>query len=61
VAIYRSAGDNRWLATASPCSPGAHRGQRRPAEARALLEETRLAWSRTETIYGQPFDAYLRY
>jgi tetratricopeptide (TPR) repeat protein len=36
-------------------------GQERPAEARALLEEARLVWSRVEITYGQPFDAYLRY
>jgi hypothetical protein len=36
-------------------------GQERPAEARALLEEARMVWSRVETTYGQPFDAYLRY
>jgi tetratricopeptide (TPR) repeat protein len=26
-----------------------------------LLEEALAAWSRVETTYGQPFDAYLRY
>jgi hypothetical protein len=36
-------------------------GQGQPAEARALLEQARSVWSRAETTYGQPFDAYLRY
>ena len=61
VQIFRSAGDNRWLAYGLTVLSRVRTGQERPAEARALLEEARLAWSRVEATYGQPFDAYLRY
>jgi tetratricopeptide (TPR) repeat protein len=61
VQIFRSAGDSRWLAYGLTLLARARTGQQRPAEARALLEEARLVWSRAETTYGQPFDAYLRY
>jgi tetratricopeptide (TPR) repeat protein len=61
VQIFRSAGDSRWLAYGLTLLARVRTGQERPAEARALLEEARLVWSRTEVTYGQPFDAYLRY
>ena len=59
--IFRSAGDNRWLTYGLTVLARVRTGQERPAEARALLEEARLVWSRVRTTYGQPFDAYLRY
>ena len=61
VQIFRSAGDSRWLTYGLTVLARVRTGQERPAEARALLEEARLVWSRAETTYGQPFDAYLRY
>jgi tetratricopeptide (TPR) repeat protein len=61
VQIFRSAGDNRWLTYGLTVLARVRTGQERPAEARALLEEARLVWSRVETTYGQPFEAYLRY
>jgi predicted ATPase len=61
VQIFRSAGDNRWLAYGLTVLSRVRTGQERPAEARALLEEARLVWSRVEATYGQPFGAYLRY
>jgi tetratricopeptide (TPR) repeat protein len=61
VQMFRSAGDSRWLTYGLTVLAQVRTGQERPAEARALLEEARLVWSRVETTYGQPFDAYLRY
>ena len=61
VQIFGSAGDNRWLAYGLTVLSRVRTGQERPAEARALLEQARLAWSRVQVTYGQPFDAYLRY
>ena len=61
VQIFRSAGDNRWLTYGLTLLARVRTGQGRPAEARALLEEARSVWSRVETTYGQPFDAYLHY
>jgi tetratricopeptide (TPR) repeat protein len=61
VLIFRSAGDSRWLTYSLALLARVRTGQERPAEARALLEEARSVWSRAETTYGQPFDAYLRY
>jgi predicted ATPase len=61
VQIFGSAGDNRWLAYGLTVLSRVRTGQERPAQARALLEQARLAWSRVQVTYGQPFDAYLRY
>jgi tetratricopeptide (TPR) repeat protein len=61
VQIFRSAGDGRWLTYGLALLARVRTGEGRPAEARALLEEARLVWTRVETTYGQPFDAYLRY
>jgi predicted ATPase len=61
VQIFRSAEDSRWLTYGLTLLARVRTGQERQAEARALLEEARLVWSRVETTYGQPFDAYLRY
>ena len=61
VQIFRSAGDNRWLAYGLTVLSRVRTGQERPAEARAVLEEARLVWRRVKATYGQPFDAYLRY
>jgi predicted ATPase len=59
VAIFRSAGENRWLTYGLALLARVRMGQERPAEARTLLEEARAAWSRVPTTYGQPFGAYL--
>ena len=59
VAIFRSAGDNRWLSYGLALLARVRTGQERPAEARTLLEEARAAWSRVQTTYGQAFGAYL--
>jgi tetratricopeptide (TPR) repeat protein len=61
VGIFRSAGDGRWLSYSLALLARLRTGQERLDEARALLEEARVAWSQLETTYGQPFDAYLRY
>jgi predicted ATPase len=61
VQIFRSAGDSRWLTYGLTILARVRTDQERPAEARALLEEARSVWGRTEITYGQPLDAYLRY
>jgi tetratricopeptide (TPR) repeat protein len=61
VRIFRSAGDNRWLSYGLTLLARVRTAQERPVEARALLEEARVVWSRVETTYGQPFDALLHY
>jgi tetratricopeptide (TPR) repeat protein len=59
--MFRSAGEGRWLSYSLALLARLRTGQERLDEARALLEEARVAWSQLETTYGQPFDAYLRY
>jgi predicted ATPase len=61
VEIFRSAGADRWLSYGLALLAQIRTGQQRPAEARSLLEQARTVWSRVETTYGQPFDAYLQY
>jgi tetratricopeptide (TPR) repeat protein len=61
VQIFRSGGDNRWLTYGLTLLARVRTGQERPADARALLEQARLVWSRVQATYGQPFGAYLRY
>jgi tetratricopeptide (TPR) repeat protein len=61
VETFRSAGERRWLSYSLALLAQIRTAQERAAEARVLLEEARAAWSRVETTYGQPFDAYLRY
>ena len=61
VSIFRSAGERRWLSYGLALLARVRTGQERLDEAKALLEEARVAWSQVETTYGQPFDAYLRY
>ena len=61
VETFRSAGERRWLSYTLALLAQIRTAQERPADARVLLEEARGAWSRVETTYGQPFDAYLRY
>jgi predicted ATPase len=61
VRIFRSASEDRWLCYGLALLAQILSGQERPDEARALLEQAIDAWSRVETTYGQPFDAYLRY
>ncbi len=61
VGIFRSVGEGRWLSYGLALLARLRTGQERLDEARALLEEARVAWSQLETTYGQPFDAYLRY
>jgi tetratricopeptide (TPR) repeat protein len=61
VEIFRAAGEGRWLSYGLALLAQILSGQERPAEARSLLEEAIDVWSRVETTYGQPFDAYLRY
>jgi tetratricopeptide (TPR) repeat protein len=61
VGMFRSAGEGRWLSYSLALLARLRTGQERLDEARALLEEARVAWSQLETTYGQPFDAYLRY
>jgi len=61
VTIFRSAGERRWLSYGLALLARVRTGQERLDEAKALLEEARVAWSQVETTYGQPFDAYLRY
>src|SRR6185437_13494403 len=61
VSIFRSAGERRWLNYGLALLARVRTGQERLDEAKALLEEARVAWSQVETTYGQPFDAYLRY
>jgi len=61
VAIFRSAGERRWLSYGLALQARVLTGQQRLAEAQALLEEARAVWSQVEVTYGQPFDAYLRY
>jgi tetratricopeptide (TPR) repeat protein len=61
VGMFRIAGESRWLSYSLALLARVRTGQERLDEARALLEEARVAWSQVETTYGQPFDAYLRY
>ena len=61
VRIFRSAGAGRWLSYGLALLARVRTGQGRLDQAQALLEEARAVWSRVETTYGQPFDAYLRY
>jgi predicted ATPase len=61
VQSFRSGGDNRWLTYGLTLLARVRTGQERPADARALLEQARLVWSRVQATYGQPFGAYLRY
>jgi predicted ATPase len=61
VAIFRSAGDNRWLAYGLSLLARVRTYQGRLAEARALLDQARTVWRAVVTTYGQPFDAYLCY
>jgi tetratricopeptide (TPR) repeat protein len=61
VETFRSAGEGRWLSYGLALLAQIRTTQERAAEARVLLEEARAVWSRVETTYGQPFDAYLRY
>ena len=59
VSMFRSAGENRWLSYSLALLARVRTGQEQLDQARALLEEARSVWSRVETTYGQPFDAYL--
>ncbi len=61
VEIFRSAGEGRWLCYGLALLARILSGQERPAEARTLLDQAIDVWSRVETTYGEPFDAYLRY
>jgi predicted ATPase len=61
VAIFRAAGERRWLSYGLALLAQVRTGQQRMPEAQALLEEARVVWSQVETTYGQHFDAYLRY
>jgi predicted ATPase len=61
VGIFRSTGEGRWLCYGLALLAQTRSAQERPAEARALLDQAIDIWSRVETTYGQPFDAYLRY
>jgi predicted ATPase len=61
VGIFRSAGEGRWQSYGLALLAQIRTTQERSAEARMLLEEALAVWSRVETTYGQPFDAYLRY
>jgi len=61
VAIFRSAGDSRWLAYGLALLGRVRTGQQRPAEARLLLEEALRVFRGAAATYGQDFDAYLRY
>src|SRR5215467_4439589 len=61
VAIFRSAGEGRWLAYGLALLGRVRTGQERPAEARLLLEEALRVWSGLEATYGQRFDSYLHY
>jgi predicted ATPase len=61
VAIFRSAGERRWLSYGLALQARVLTGQQRLAEAEELLEEARAVWSQVEVTYGQPFDAFLRY
>jgi predicted ATPase len=61
VEIFRSAGEGRWLCYGLALLARILSAQERPAEARALLDQAIAVWSRVETTYGEPFDAYLRY
>jgi tetratricopeptide (TPR) repeat protein len=61
VRIFRSAGEGRWLCYGLALQGQILSAQERPAEARAVLEQAIDVWSRVQTTYGQPFDAYLRY
>jgi predicted ATPase len=60
VGLFRSAGENRWLSYGLALLARVRIGQERLTEARTLLEEARAVWSRVQTTYGQPFDAYLQ-
>jgi hypothetical protein len=55
VGIFRSAGEGRWLSYSLALLARLRTGQERLDEARALLEEARVARSQLETTYGQPF------
>jgi predicted ATPase len=61
VEIFRSAGENRWLAYSLSLLARVRTGQGKLAEARSLLDQARTVWGRVQNTYGQPFDAYLRY
>lgn len=61
VAMFRSAGDRRWLSYGLALLARVRTGQGMLAEAQALLEEARAVWSQVQVTYGQPFGAYLRY
>jgi predicted ATPase len=61
VEIFRSAGDNRWLAYSLTLLARVRTGQAQLAEARVLLDQARTVWGKVQNTYGQPFGAYLRY
>ena len=61
VHIFRSAGDNRWLAYGLGLLARVLTGQGQLAQARDLLDQARAVWREVQNTYGQPFDAYLRY
>jgi predicted ATPase len=61
IAIFRSAGERRWLSYGLALLARVRTGQEQLEEAQALLEEARDVWRQVEVTYGQPFDAYLRY
>jgi predicted ATPase len=59
--IFRSVGDDRWLAFGLALLAQVRLSQTRPAEARQVLDEARGVWRRVEPGSEQPFEAYLRY
>ncbi|HYW88935.1 MAG TPA: DUF4062 domain-containing protein, partial [Chloroflexota bacterium] len=61
VAIFRTAGDSRWLSYGLALLARVRTFEARLGEARQLLEEARTVWHGVENTYGQIFGAYLVY
>jgi predicted ATPase len=61
VAIFRTAGDSRWLSYGLALLARVRTFEARLEEARQLLEEARSVWHGAANTYGQIFGAYLLY
>jgi predicted ATPase len=61
VAIFRTAGDSRWLSYGLALLARVRTFEARLEEARLLLEEARTVWHGVANTYGQIFGAYLLY
>jgi predicted ATPase len=61
VAIFRTAGDGRWLSYGLALLARVRTFEARLEEANRLLEEARTVWQGVDNTYGQIFGAYLLY